>query len=804
MTDPSAPYDEDAPEIRRYAIDRMFDYDWSQRSVTAAGVVGHEQDVLQLIAASEPAQSGPPPAYEPPTTSVTPILSATVTLDDLVLIERAWRREVKNVILPELERTMRAAADRVLTDIATEAPVLWDVSQPQAQAFLTQTQNQLVGVGEDMWKRTRDELIVGMQEGESIQQLSTRVKEVLSTTDARARTIARTEVIGASNAGAMQQLELLGPDAPARKTWVSTHDARTRLSHRAADGQTVDFVAPFTVGGAKFDYPGDPDAPAGERVNCRCTLVWHFEDLPLKSTLQASSPLELFTKAGDPYHRDNHGRFAPKGGGGGSAGAVEGGGSKQTLKPSHVTHAHYNADEHAELASIEADHKAGKISDKEYKYKTYYVKVKASKRINKSGGVGAGASAKVEPKKIEPKVEPKTVGGFKEGDVVQLPSGKQGVVAGRIEKTNSLIVDTPEGDSFVIHKDHLKKPGATGPKPEHAFKKGDTVTVPSGKEGVVTDVAGNHVGVKVKDGDEFYFHKDKLVSGHTPKTETPSVAHKPATPTPLKPSQVMNHHLNADEQKELADLNDKFNKGEINGTEFKSKSYYVKVKASKRINKESGATGMPKGGASTKVPGMGSSPTGGVHSALPKEIRQENSSTRTMAIKNGEILRKKTRMSIEGAHGGSIIQSHNVYTGSGYKPINHFARTGQKHPHYDMSTTTSARHIKNIDKSFDVHGVTTTQPILVARGVRGDYAQQLKSLKVGDVITERGFMSTSTKTTAPHGFKSSNGVMMEIGVPPGKRMVAGTAYEHELLFPRNAQLKVVGKSPNGAIQFDML
>ncbi|HKU51590.1 MAG TPA: phage minor head protein, partial [Nitrospira sp.] len=461
-----------------------------------------EDDPAEMVAAAEPLpEPGPPPAYEPPPPIPTPILPAvTVALDDLVRIERAWRQEIQNIIIPELERTMRKAADAVLKDIAFEAPVLWDVSQPSAQAFLTQTKNQLVGVGEDMWMRTRDQLIMGMQDGDSIQQLSARVKEVLGTTDTRARAIARTEVIGASNAGAMQQLELLGEDAPARKTWLATRDGRTRLSHAAANGQTVDFVAPFTVGGAKFDYPGDPDAPASERVNCRCTLVWHFDDLPLKTSvpIRSAGVLEMFHLKGKHNQHDHaHGSRS----GGDSPG---GGGSKKVLKPANVDTSRLNAAEAKELADIEADFAAGNIDAAKYKYKTYYVKVKASKRINKSGGAGKGTE-------LDTKVTPDKKPGadLKNGDVVKLPSGKTGVIVGQTEV--SATVETPDGDSFVFNKGKLKKADSE-PKvsvaPSSGFKDvkplgpavndGDSVNTPGGPGKVLKQ---NSKGVLVEHAD---------------------------------------------------------------------------------------------------------------------------------------------------------------------------------------------------------------------------------------------------------------------------------------------------------------
>jgi len=57
------------------------------------------------------------------------------------------------------------------------------------------------------------------------------------------------------------------------KRWVSRHDARVRPTHTIAHGQTVRLEDRFIVGAARMLYPGDPTAPPGEVMNCRCTLV---------------------------------------------------------------------------------------------------------------------------------------------------------------------------------------------------------------------------------------------------------------------------------------------------------------------------------------------------------------------------------------------------------------------------------------------------------------------------------------------------------------------------------------------------
>jgi uncharacterized protein with gpF-like domain len=61
-----------------------------------------------------------------------------------------------------------------------------------------------------------------------------------------------------------------------RKTWMATNDARTRQSHRLADGDTVALNKRFTASQSR--WPGDPAAPAGQSINCRCTLTFEYEE----------------------------------------------------------------------------------------------------------------------------------------------------------------------------------------------------------------------------------------------------------------------------------------------------------------------------------------------------------------------------------------------------------------------------------------------------------------------------------------------------------------------------------------------
>lgn len=92
---------------------------------------------------------------------------------------------------------------------------------------------------------------------------------------------ARTAVTGAQNAGRMDSYaaaEKMG--IKLKKQWLATLDNRTRHSHAMLDGEKVDQDKKFSNG---CRFPGDPQGPAWEIYNCRCTLIAAVEGVDTSS-----------------------------------------------------------------------------------------------------------------------------------------------------------------------------------------------------------------------------------------------------------------------------------------------------------------------------------------------------------------------------------------------------------------------------------------------------------------------------------------------------------------------------------------
>jgi uncharacterized protein with gpF-like domain len=121
----------------------------------------------------------------------------------------------------------------------------------------------------------RKQLSDGMEAGESVPQISARIEQLYDrNVSTRSTLIARTEVIGASNAASYMGAKSTG--LRLNKQWLATRDSRTRETHSEADGQEVGMDEPFVIGGERLMWPGDTSLGASgkETVNCRCTITY--------------------------------------------------------------------------------------------------------------------------------------------------------------------------------------------------------------------------------------------------------------------------------------------------------------------------------------------------------------------------------------------------------------------------------------------------------------------------------------------------------------------------------------------------
>lgn len=123
-------------------------------------------------------------------------------------------------------------------------------------------------------ERIMSQIVKGAEANETIQQIARRISATFAEPEemlSKAMMIARTETLTAMSIGqaaAMNDAKSVIPDM--KKAWLSANDDRVRDSHAEVNGEVVGVNEKFSNGLA---YPREPGAPAGEVIQCRCSLV---------------------------------------------------------------------------------------------------------------------------------------------------------------------------------------------------------------------------------------------------------------------------------------------------------------------------------------------------------------------------------------------------------------------------------------------------------------------------------------------------------------------------------------------------
>ena len=134
------------------------------------------------------------------------------------------------------------------------------------------------------YKKVNNAITQGIIQGERLDQITDRLATKLCAQNMNTmKTFARTGMTQAQNAGRFQrQMDAKKLGINLVKEWMATLDGRTRDSHRHLDGEQIKVGDKWHP--QKFSnglrYPGDPEGPAREVYNCRCTLVADLVDYP--------------------------------------------------------------------------------------------------------------------------------------------------------------------------------------------------------------------------------------------------------------------------------------------------------------------------------------------------------------------------------------------------------------------------------------------------------------------------------------------------------------------------------------------
>ena len=181
-----------------------------------------------------------------------------------------WNVILEEAARPFIERAMFEGAEDAILDINNDLnvtlPIAFDVRDPNIQTIVN---NKLLKFAPDVNDETKRLLKKeeALKLGESIPLIEKRVAKVFGfTSKVRTNRIARTEIIGATNAGSFEAM--INSGVVATKKWLNSRDAKVRETHQI--NEVIPVRDRFSNG---LRFPGDWTGAVGEIVNCRCTMV---------------------------------------------------------------------------------------------------------------------------------------------------------------------------------------------------------------------------------------------------------------------------------------------------------------------------------------------------------------------------------------------------------------------------------------------------------------------------------------------------------------------------------------------------
>lgn len=188
-------------------------------------------------------------------------------LGDVLFIEemQELRQQVNQIYREAIVSSVDNVADQLNMNID------FDLYDPVSVEFLAQKEIMIVRIGDTVRAQIRSNLQEAIENGDSIDDIARSLRDTFNFANNRARTIARTEVIGSTNFGRNQALRRTGFE---RKKWFTALDERVRTNHIDMHGQTAEMDGFWILpGGVTLRYPGDYLGPASEIINCRCIEI---------------------------------------------------------------------------------------------------------------------------------------------------------------------------------------------------------------------------------------------------------------------------------------------------------------------------------------------------------------------------------------------------------------------------------------------------------------------------------------------------------------------------------------------------
>jgi SPP1 gp7 family putative phage head morphogenesis protein len=200
-----------------------------------------------------------------------------ISAGDLIF-PKEWQTTFEKRVEPIRQRAYSAILKESLKSLGvagsfTFTETMRDVLRKQGAHLVTNVYKTTI-------RRIAGALEVSAAKGEGIDATAKRIESVFDVRRSESLTIARTEMLRASQAAQIESYDIGEVD---RVAWHTARDAKVRDTHAVMEGVTVERGQLFTLGDGEMarapgiGATGDP-LSAGNSINCRCFTVPVFDD----------------------------------------------------------------------------------------------------------------------------------------------------------------------------------------------------------------------------------------------------------------------------------------------------------------------------------------------------------------------------------------------------------------------------------------------------------------------------------------------------------------------------------------------
>jgi uncharacterized protein with gpF-like domain len=177
--------------------------------------------------------------------------------------------DMNAMLSTELESVLNASSGATLAAVGYSDP--WTLPSQDVLNFISQRQNLLADVPDEIFKVIREEISQGLEAGESLREISARISTAFDDIETgRADVIAETETAAAYAYASDQASRAAGVQY---KQWLHGISKVPREDHVAVDGMIIPIDEPFPVGSPPLMYPHDPAGSPEDTINCSCMSI---------------------------------------------------------------------------------------------------------------------------------------------------------------------------------------------------------------------------------------------------------------------------------------------------------------------------------------------------------------------------------------------------------------------------------------------------------------------------------------------------------------------------------------------------